>query len=89
MAFSLGKSHLADVPPGCIYSGSAVIPNGDTFTWTGKFILAGKQYLLKMPLVISPDSMSATETGEVSVDGRTWAPFIEAKMLRAIPSAKK
>jgi hypothetical protein len=33
--------------------------------------------------------MSANETGEVSVDGKTWAPFIEAKMLRVIPAAKK
>jgi hypothetical protein len=73
---------------GTIFSGT-LDPNGNTFTWTGKFILAGKQYLLKMPLVFSPDLMSATETGEVSVDGKTWAPFIEAKMLRVIPATKK
>jgi hypothetical protein len=73
---------------GSIFSGT-LVPNGNTFTWTGKFILAGKPYLLKMPLVFSPDLKSATETGEVSVDGRTWAPFIEAKLLRVIPSAKK
>jgi hypothetical protein len=73
---------------GTIFSGT-LVPNGNTLTWKGKFILAGKQYQLKMPLVFSPDLMSANETGEVSVDGKTWAPFIEAKMLRVIPAAKK
>jgi len=63
--------------------------NGNTVTWVGTFSVAGKEYQFKEPLVLADDSMSGTAKGEISADGKTWAPFFEGKFVKVKPAAKK
>jgi hypothetical protein len=73
---------------GSRFSGVAT-NTGNTWTYTGKWTVAGKQYQLKMALVLAPDLTSATEKAEISADGKTWATSSEAKWTKAKPAAKK
>ncbi len=73
---------------GTVFSGT-LTASGNTFTWAGKLVVAGKQYLMKEPFVISPDLMSGTITEEISVDGKTWVPAAVAKVVKVKPAAKK
>jgi len=73
---------------GTVFSGT-LTANGNTFTWAGKLVVAGKQHLMKEPCVISPDLMSGTITEEISVDGKTWVPAAVAKIAKVKPVPKK
>jgi hypothetical protein len=73
---------------GSTYSGVLTV-NGNTVTWTGKYTVAGKQYLFKEPFILAPDLMSGTVTSEVSVDGHTWTLFFESKWTKVKPAVKK
>lgn len=73
---------------GTVFSGT-LTANGNTFTWAGKLVVAGKLYLMKEPFVISPDLMSGTITEEISVDGKAWVPAAVAKMVKVKPAPKK
>ena len=73
---------------GTVFAGT-LTANGNTFTWAGKLVVAGKQYLMKQPFVISPDLLSGTMTEEISVDGKTWVPVAVAKLVKVKPAAKK
>jgi hypothetical protein len=63
--------------------------SGNTVTWAGKFVFAGKQYLIKTPMVVEPGLMSATAGAKISVDGNTWIPFMEAKYTKVKLARKK
>ena len=73
---------------GSIYSGAMGV-SGNTFDLPGKFIAAGKLYEGKVTIVMAADSMSFTIRAEISADGKTWSPFVEAKYTKAKPAAKK
>jgi hypothetical protein len=73
---------------GSRYSGG-MTANGNTYTWTLKHVVAGKENLLKDSFVFAPDLMSATVKSEVSVDGKTWTPFTEGKYTKVQPAPKK
>jgi hypothetical protein len=73
---------------GTRFSGTLTIA-GNTITWAGKWVIAGKQYLFREPFVLAPDSMSGTTKGEISTDGKTWTPFFEGKFTKAKPGSKK
>jgi len=73
---------------GTRFSGTLTIA-GNTITWAGRWVIAGKQYLFREPIVLAPDSMSGTAKGEISTDGKTWNPFFEAKFTKAKPGPKK
>jgi len=73
---------------GTVFSGT-LTASGNTFTWAGKLVVAGKQYLMKEPFVISPDLMSGTITEEISVDGKTWVPAAVVKCAKVKPAPKK
>ena len=73
---------------GTILTGTVSL-RGRTFDWVGKGLIAGKQYLLKGQIILAPDLMSFTETFEISSDGRTWAPFSEAKYTKTKPIPKR
>jgi hypothetical protein len=62
---------------------------GDTFTWAGKLAISGKQYQFKATFVSAPDSTSATSKFEISLDGKTWMPFSDARYTKVKPAAKK
>lgn len=63
--------------------------SGNTFTWEGKWVVAGKQYQFKEPFILAADFMSGTAKGEISADGKTWTPFFEGKFAKAKPAPKK
>jgi len=70
------------------FSGTLTV-SGNTFTWEGKFVVSGKQNLLKDTFILAPDLMSGTEKAEISADGKTWTPFFEGKYTKAQPAPKK
>ncbi len=63
--------------------------SGNTFTWNGKLTAAGKQYQYKQTLILAADLTSWTIRGEISVDGKTWAPWFEEKGTKVKATAKK
>ena len=62
---------------------------GNTWTFAGKWIVAGNQYQFKDSVTLAPDLMSATEKAEISADGKTWTPVVEDKWTKVPPAAKK
>jgi hypothetical protein len=73
---------------GSTCSGTLTI-SGNTLTWAGKLVVAGKQYQFKEPFILTPDLMTGTAKCEISVDGNTWIPFFEGKFAKAKPAPKK
>ena len=73
---------------GSVFSGT-LTASGNTFTWAGKSVAAGKQYQFKGTLVLAPDSASGTYKTEISADGKTWTPVSESKWTKVPPAAKK
>jgi hypothetical protein len=81
-------SSEAYMDEGSRFSGVLTVSQ-NTYTWAGKFILAGKQYLFKQTFILAADLTSATDKDEISVDGKTWAPSREAKWTKTKPAPKK
>jgi len=77
-------AYLSD---GSKYSGTITV-SGNTITWAGTMIVAGKPYQFREPFVLAPDSMSGTAKVELSADGKTWTPAVEGKWTKARPAAK-
>ena len=73
---------------GTVFSGT-LTASGSTFIWAGRLLVAGKQYLMKQPMTVASDAMSATIKSEISVDGKTWLPLEEVKLVKAEPALKK
>ena len=66
-----------------------VTVSGNAFTWAGKVVAAGKPYPVRGQIVVAADLRSGTETGEISADGKTWAPWFETKYTKVQPARKK
>lgn len=60
---------------------------GNTWTYTGKTTVEGKSIVVKNVLTVAADSVLAK--GEVSMDGNTWAPWLEAKYARVKAAPEK
>ena len=73
---------------GNVFSGTLTV-DGNTFTWAGKLLVAGKQYLMKEPMTVEPDLMSATVKSDISVDGKTWLPILECRVVKVKPAPNK
>jgi hypothetical protein len=73
---------------GGVFSGVSTF-SGNTNPWTGKYVLAGKQYWIKGTDTLAADLMSFTRKSEMSPDGKTWAPLGEAKYTKVQPAPKK
>jgi hypothetical protein len=69
-------------------SGVATV-SGNTFTWAGKVVAAGKPYPVRGRIVVAADLMSGTETGEISPEGKTWTPYFENRYTKVQPAPKK
>lgn len=70
-------------------TGSAVLNvSGSGYTGTGKYLLAGKQYLTRIAATFAPDLMSITRKLEISADGTTWTPY-EEKWTKVQAAPKK
>jgi len=63
--------------------------SGNTFTFSGKFLAAGKLYEGRVTMINAEDWMSMTLKAEISTDGKAWTPFIESKYTKAKPAPKK
>ena len=61
----------------------------NTSPWSGKYVVAGKQYLIRGTDTLAADSMSFTRKSEMSADGKTWAPLSESKFTKVRPAAQK
>ena len=70
------------------FSGVLTI-TGNTWTYAGKLVTAGKQYQYKTSFVASPDLASGTYKDEISPDGKTWIPCGESKWTKAKPASKR
>jgi hypothetical protein len=66
----------------------ALTASGKTFTWTGKGVVAGKEYQFKGTFVLAADLMRMTDKAEISIDGKRWTPFFEGKYTKAGPAQK-
>ena len=62
---------------------------GSTATYSGKFIVGGKPYLIKNTMIFAADSMSFAAKGEISTDGKAWALSFEGQFTKAKPVPKK
>jgi hypothetical protein len=76
------------VDNGSTFSGTVTV-SGNTYTWEGKFVVDGKEYRYKEPMILAADGMSATSKAEISTDGKTWTPFSESKITKAKPAPMK
>jgi hypothetical protein len=70
---------------GSMMSGAYVFV-GNTFTYTGK---SSAGAMFKMTMTLAADQMSFAAKGEISTDGKTWAPFFEGKYTKTAPAPKK
>jgi hypothetical protein len=63
--------------------------SGNTFSWEGKLMAAGKEYQYKQTIMVTPDLRGFTVKAEISADGQTWTPWFEEKGTKAKPAPKK
>jgi hypothetical protein len=70
------------------FSGMLAI-TGNTWTYAGRWVSAGKQYQYKGTFVLAPDLTSGTYKDEISPDGKTWTTCEESKYTKVKPAAKK
>jgi hypothetical protein len=73
---------------GSRFSGALTVA-GNTWTYEGKLVMAGKQYQFKGTFALAPDLASGTYKTEISLDGKTWATSGESKWTKSQPAAKK
>jgi hypothetical protein len=66
-----------------------VTVSGNTWTYEGEYVLAGKQIPIRGSEVFTADGMSFTQKHEFSLDGKTWVPEYEATYTKTKPVAKK
>jgi hypothetical protein len=61
--------------------------SGNTWSWSGKHVDAGKEYLTRGAGTIAADSI--TMKAEISADGNTWTPFYAQTLTRTKPVPRK
>jgi hypothetical protein len=71
------------------FGSGAYVSDGNAWSYSGKFVVAGKPYLWKMKGAFSPDLMSFTGKCDISADGKTWEPFDEFKFTKVVKAAPK
>jgi hypothetical protein len=83
---NFASSWFVDDGSSCI--GSYVV-DGNKFSYSGKCVDRGKQYLSRITEVFAADMMSFVQKAEISIDGKTWRPAYEAKYTKVAPVPKK
>ena len=61
---------------------------GTTVPYSGTLIVGGKQYKIRGTCVFTPDFTINVDKREISVDGKAWMPFWEAKATKVKSSPK-
>ncbi|HVP90333.1 MAG TPA: DUF1579 family protein [Terriglobales bacterium] len=84
-----GKNYLQSqyTDDGGMASGEITL-NGNTWSYSGVQLLAGKQYKTRGTMTFAADLMSMTAKFETSADGIGWMPFWEAKFTKVKPAPK-
>ena len=72
---------------GTVFSATVTV-DGNTITWAGHVNVDGKQYQIKDVFTLAADLQSAKATGDVSIDGKTWTPLLEARYVKVKPPGK-
>ncbi len=67
----------------------AISVSGKTWAWTGKILIAEKEYLARGRTIFAADLMSFVENFEISSDGKTWSPFWDYRATKAKPVPNK
>jgi hypothetical protein len=62
--------------------------SGNTISFDGKFVMGGKEYLIRMVYTVAANLMSMTQKVEISVDGKTWAPDVDFIYNKVKPAPK-
>lgn len=70
---------------GLVFSGTYDF-KGNVCIYMGKTTIEGKPYFAKNVLTLSADMITLTASGELSTDGSTWVPWLEAKYTRTTPA---
>lgn len=73
---------------GIMFSGTYAV-NGNIWTYMGKITAEGKPIMVKNVMTLAADMMILEAKGEISTDGNTWVPWVEAKYTKAMPAPKK
>jgi hypothetical protein len=73
---------------GIMFSGTYAV-NGNTWTYMGKVTVEGKPIMVKNVMTLAADMMILEAKGEISVDGNSWVPWVEAKYTKTTPTPKK
>ena len=74
---------------GTTASGTYSFSSAKEWSFEGKLCAGGKEYPLRGKGVFAPDMKSFTFSGEISTDGKTWAPWWDGKYTKSEPAAKK
>jgi roadblock/LC7 domain-containing protein len=74
---------------GIMFSGTYAV-NGNIWTYMGKITVEGKPIMVKNVMTLAADMMILEAKGEISTDGNTWVPWVEAKytMVMSAPKTK-
>ena len=56
--------------------------SGNTWKWSGKYAVGGKEYLSRGTSTFAADLRSFTQKAEISIDGKTWLPSYEYKAIK-------
>ena len=70
-------------------SGTFSFSSTTEWSFEGKGRAGGKEYYLRGKGVFAADMKSYTFSGEISTDGKTWAPWWDGKYTKSEPAAKK
>ena len=72
---------------GTVFFGTVTV-DGNTITWAGHVNVDGKQYQIKDVFTLAADLASGKFTGDISTDGKTWTPLLEARYVKVKPPGK-
>jgi hypothetical protein len=82
-ASSKSYPYLGYQNDGTIWSGNMVV-SGNTWKGTGTMTSKGASYRVRAESSISADGKTFTWKAEISVDGKTWAPWAQATMTKSM-----
>jgi hypothetical protein len=73
---------------GTIGSG-AMTGSENIWNYEGAWVIGGKKYMVKVTFTLAADLMSFTQKGDISADGNSWTPWLEAKYTKVPKPAPK
>jgi hypothetical protein len=56
--------------------------SGEVCTWEAKCVAGGTPFKMKGTETMAPDGMTLTRKADISIDGKTWLPFLASKFTK-------